>query len=175
MEEIEIFSFFASSRSNGKIDATEKGVANGVATLGGDGKVPSAQLPSYVDDVVEYASLSAFPVTGESGKIYVALDTNLTYRWSGSAYVEISPSLALGETDSTAYRGDKGKVAYDHAVAKGSAFASGFYKITTNAEGHVTAVSAVQKSDITALGICGEEVATIAETQEIIDAWEVSA
>lgn len=160
---------------SGKIDATEKGVANGVATLGGDGKVPSAQLPSYVDDVVEYASLSAFPVTGESGKIYVALDTNLTYRWSGSAYVEISPSLALGETESTAYRGDRGKVAYDHAVLKGSAFASGFYKITTNAEGHVTAVSAVTKSDITALGICGEEVATTVETQAIIDEWEVSA
>ena len=160
---------------SGKIDATEKGVANGVATLGGDGKVPSAQLPSYVDDVVEYASLSAFPETGESGKIYVALDTNLTYRWSGSAYVEISPSLALGETESTAYRGDRGKVAYDHAVLKGSAFVSGFYKITTNAEGHVTAVSEVTKNDIIALGICGEEVATTAETQAIIDAWEVSA
>ena len=160
---------------SGKIDATEKGSANGVATLGGDGKVPSAQLPSYVDDVVEYATLSTFPVTGESGKIYVALDTNKTYRWSGSAYVEISASLALGETDATAYRGDRGKIAYDHAVLKGSAFASGFYKITTNAEGHVTAVSAVEKNDITALGICGEEVATTAETQEIIDAWEVSA
>lgn len=77
---------------SGKIDSTEKGVANGVATLGGDGKVPSSQLPSYVDDVVEYASLSAFPATGESGKIYVALDTNKTYRWSGSAYIEISSS-----------------------------------------------------------------------------------
>ena len=54
-----------------------------------DGKVPSSQLPSYVDDVVEYASLSAFPETGESGKIYVALDTNKTYRWSGSAYVMV--------------------------------------------------------------------------------------
>ena len=77
--------------------------------------VPSAQLPSYVDDVLEYASLSVFPVTGESGKIYVALDTNKTYRWSGSAYTEISESLALGETSSTAYRGDRGKAAYDHS------------------------------------------------------------
>ena len=91
------------------IPTTEKGSANGVATLGGDGKVPSSQLPSYVDDVLEFNNKSSFPTTGESGKIYVAKDTNLTYRWSGSAYVEISPSLALGETSSTAYPGDKGK------------------------------------------------------------------
>ena len=85
------------------------GTANGIATLGSDGKVPAAQLPSYVDDVIEAASFVDFPSEGESGKIYVALDTNLTYRWSGSAYVEISASLALGETASTAYAGDKGK------------------------------------------------------------------
>lgn len=91
------------------IPTTEKGSANGVASLGGDGKVPSSQLPSYVDDVLEFNNKSSFPSTGESGKIYVAKDTNLTYRWSGSAYVEISPSLALGETSSTAYPGDKGK------------------------------------------------------------------
>ena len=65
--------------------------------------------------MLEYASQSAFPATGESGKIYVALDTNRTYRWSGSAYVEISESLALGETSATAYRGDRGKTAYDHS------------------------------------------------------------
>lgn len=99
----------------GAIPVTEKGSAGGVAELDSNGMVPSAQLPSYVDDVLEYASLSVFPVTGESGKIYVALDTNRTYRWSGSAYVEISESLALGETSSTAYRGDRGKTAYDHS------------------------------------------------------------
>lgn len=92
-----------------------KGANNGLAELDGAGKVPSSQLPSYVDDVVEYATLSAFPVTGESGKIYLAQDTNLTYRWGGSSYVEISPSLALGETSSSAYRGDRGKTAYDHS------------------------------------------------------------
>ena len=92
-----------------------KGANNGVAELDSSGKVPSSQLPSYVDDVVDYATLSAFPVTGESGKIYIALDTNLTYRWSGSVYVEISPSLALGETSASAYRGDRGKIAYDHS------------------------------------------------------------
>lgn len=80
-----------------------------------DGKVPASQLPSYVDDVLEYADFAALPGTGESGKIYVTLDTNLTYRWSGSAYVEISASLALGETSATAYRGDRGKTAYDHS------------------------------------------------------------
>ena len=78
-----------------------------------DGKVPAAQLPSFVDDVLEYASTSAFPATGETGKIYVALDTNKTYRWGGSDYVEISESLALGETSSTAYAGDKGKANAD--------------------------------------------------------------
>lgn len=78
-----------------------------------DGKVPSCQLPSYVDDVLEYASTAAFPVTGENGKIYIATDTNKTYRWGGSAYVEISESLALGETASTAYAGNKGKANAD--------------------------------------------------------------
>lgn len=53
------------------------------------GKVPASQLPSYVDDVLEFADLASFPTTGETGIIYVALDTNFTYRWSGSAYVQI--------------------------------------------------------------------------------------
>lgn len=91
-----------------KIPLSQKGQANGVASLDGSGKVPSAQLPSYVDDVLEYANVSAFPETGEDGKIYVAEDTNITYRWSGTVYVEISKSLALGETSSTAYAGNKG-------------------------------------------------------------------
>lgn len=99
----------------GAIPATEKGQPNGVATLGSDGKVPASQLPSFVDDVQEYPARENFPETGQDGIIYVAEDTNLTYRWSGSAYVEISPSLALGETASTAYRGDRGKTAYDHS------------------------------------------------------------
>ena len=73
-------------------------------------------MPSYVDDVIE-GTLSTFPATGETGKIYVDTTTNKTYRWSGSAFVEISASLALGETSSTAYRGDRGKIAYDHSQA----------------------------------------------------------
>lgn len=117
------------------------------------GTIPSENLPSYVDDVVEVENYDALPETGEAGKIYVDLQTNKTYRWGGSTYVEISVSLALGETSSTAFRGDYGKAAYDHAQAKGSEFASGLYKITTNAEGHVTGAVAVTKEDITSLGI----------------------
>lgn len=79
------------------------------ANLSDNGKVPANQLPSYVDDVLEYGTLSTFPVTGETDKIYVAQDTNLTYRWSGTRYVEISQSIALGETSTTAYPGNKGK------------------------------------------------------------------
>ena len=79
------------------------------------GKIPEANLPSYVDDVLEYNSKSNFPKSGETGKIYVDISTNLTYRWGGSAYVEISPSLALGETSGTAYRGDYGAIAYAHS------------------------------------------------------------
>ena len=81
----------------GKLDATEKGAANGLAPLGADSKIASTYLPSYVDDVVEAANFAALPETGEAGKIYVTLDTNKTYRWSGSAYVEISASP--GSTD----------------------------------------------------------------------------
>ena len=118
--------------NDAQVKRSEMGVAGGVATLGTDGKVPSAQLPSYVDDVLEYTNKAGFPTTGETGKIYVAKDTNLTYRWGGSSYVEISVSLALGETSSTAYAGDKGK-----ALAT---------RLTT-AEGNITS----NDSDITAL------------------------
>ena len=109
------------------------------------GTIPQANLPSYVDDVLEYNGKSNFPDTGEAGKIYVDTSTNKTYRWGGSSYVEISASLALGTTSSTAFRGDYGNTAYQHAAAKGSAFASGLYKITTNSQGHVTAATAVTK------------------------------
>lgn len=90
-----------------------KGQPGGLAELDSTGKVPAAQLPSYVDDVLEYSTKAQFPQTGETGKIYVAKDTNLTYRWTGTQYLEISQSLALGETSSTAYSGDKGKANRD--------------------------------------------------------------
>ena len=108
------------------IPTSQKGANSGVAELDANGKVPSSQLPSYVDDVIEgYKSGADFfedsahtaskKITGETSKIYVDLSTNVTYRWSGTAYVEISASLALGETEATAYRGDRGKIAYDHS------------------------------------------------------------
>lgn len=103
------------SELNSKVQQfiNSKGAPNGLASLNESGIIPSAQLPSYVDDVIEVDTFSNLPGTGESGKIYIVQDTNLTYRWSGTAYVEISQSLALGETSSTAYAGDKGKATTD--------------------------------------------------------------
>jgi phage-related tail fiber protein len=84
--------------STSRIASSEKGAANGVATLDATGLVPSSQLPSYVDDVLEYANLAALPGTGVSAKIYVTLDNNKIYRWSGSAYIEISPVAGNSDT-----------------------------------------------------------------------------
>lgn len=91
-----------------KIPVNEKGKANGVATLDANGLVPSSQLPSYVDDVIEgYFYNSKFykesahttVISGEQGKIYVSLDTNIEYRWSGSAWVNISNPLDIATTE----------------------------------------------------------------------------
>lgn len=102
----------------GAIPMTQKGTADGVASLDSSGKVPASQLPGFVDDVREFDNREAFPGTGEDGVIYIANDTNQTYRWGGSDYVPIGSDLALGETSSTAYPGDKGKMAYDHSQVK---------------------------------------------------------
>ena len=113
------------------IAATEKGANSGVATLDATGKVPSSQLPSFVDDVIEayykaadgkfYATYSegtySDEITGEGGKIYTDLLTNKTYRWGGSAYTEIAAGLALGETQGTAYEGSKGKQVADNLAS----------------------------------------------------------
>ena len=110
--------------NDAQVKRSELGVANGVATLDSTGKVPSGQLPSYVDDVIEgYLYNGVFykdtsyttSIVGESGKIYIDLPTNKTYRWTGSVYGVISETIALGELPSTAYRGDRGKIAYDHS------------------------------------------------------------
>ena len=111
---------------NGKVPVKQLpvGSPHGLAELDEAGKVPASQLPGYVDDVVEgYYHEGAFytdlghqsQITPESGKIYVDVETNITYRWSGTVYVAIGSDLALGETSSTAYRGDRGKAAYDHS------------------------------------------------------------
>lgn len=103
------------SELNSKVQQfiNSKGAPNGLASLNESGVIPSTQLPSYVDDVVEVAAFSNLPSKGESGKIYIVTSTNIQYRWSGTAYVEISKSIALGETSSTAYPGDKGKATTD--------------------------------------------------------------
>jgi hypothetical protein len=59
------------------------------------GIIDPARLPSYVDDVLEYANFAAFPTIGEAHKIYVALDTNKIYRWSGSAYIQINADQTI--------------------------------------------------------------------------------
>ena len=85
------------------------------------GLIPASQLPSYVDDVLNFPDLASFPFVGEDGKIYIAEDVNKTYRWGGSSYVEIGGGgVALGESSSTAYRGDRGKIAYDHSLSQGN-------------------------------------------------------
>lgn len=163
---------------SGKANSSHKHGAGDITSVNASaitGVIAAANLPSFVDDILDgyYGSDGIFyqhydaktkkysdAYTGETGKIYVDLNTNKTYRWSGSKYVVVSETIALGETSSTAYRGDRGAVAYNHAAAHGSAFANGLYKITTNAQGHVTAATAVQKSDITALGIPAQDTNT---------------
>ena len=117
----------AGESAGGAIPAAQKGAPGGLAELDGSGHVPSSQLPSYVDDVVDgYYHGGAFysdlehehQISPETGKIYVDVQSNITYRWSGSVYVAIGSDLALGETSSTAYRGDRGKAAYDHSQIK---------------------------------------------------------
>ena len=120
------------TQSIGAIPTTEKGANNGVAELDATGKVPSTQLPSFVDDVVEVANYQALPATGESGKIYVTLDTNRTYRWGGTAYVEISESLAIGETATTAFAGNRGKALEDAVAGLATVATSGSYNDLTD-------------------------------------------
>jgi hypothetical protein len=132
--------------------ASEKGTAGGVATLDANGLVPSSQLPSYVDDVIEAANFAALPAEGEGGKIYVTLDDNKTYRWGGSAYAEISASIALGETAGTAYEGSKGKAlkdAYDTHAADTDIHITANERIAWNAK-YDKPADGIAKSDLAA-------------------------
>jgi len=144
----------------GAVDVALVGAADGVAELDSGGLVPSSQLPSYVDDVIEAANFAALPGTGETGKIYVTLDNNLTFRWSGSAYVEISASLALGETSSTAYRGDRGKTAFDHSQV-----------VTGNPHGTTAADVGAQAADADLTTIAGLTPTTDSFMQAKAGAW----
>ena len=152
----------------GKIGTAEKGASGGVAELDQTGKVPSSQLPSYVDDVVEYDSLSEFPATGEAGKIYVAKDTNKTYRWGGSDYVEISESLALGETSTTAYRGDRGKTAYDDSQTNKTNIGT-MSSLTTTEKGTlvgaINEVNSGKVDKVTGKGLSTEDYTTAEKTK----------
>lgn len=111
--------FSLASHTHDYIPLSQKGTANGVASLDANGLIISAQLPSYIDDIIEVSSYSNLPAVGSSGKIYVTTNDNITYRWTGTTYVEISKSIALGETSSTAYRGDLGAIAYAHSQIAG--------------------------------------------------------
>ena len=135
------------------IPATEKGAANGVAALGSDGKVPASQLPSYVDDVLEFADLASFPATGVTEKIYVALDTNKIYRWSGSVYIEISPTAGNADTAT--------KLATARNISLGGDL-SGSASFDGSAD--ITITATIQANSV-ALGTdtTGNYVATIAE------------
>lgn len=140
-------------------NAASKGAANGYASLDSGGKVPSSQLPSYVDDVLEFANLAAFPGTGEVDKIYVAIDTNKTYRWGGSSYVEISASP--GSTDAVP-EGSTNKY-YTDARARAAISATGslaynsstgvlsFTDAVTSVAGRTGAVT-LSNTDISGLG-----------------------
>ena len=121
-------SYLTASRI-GYIPSSEKGAHSGVAELDSTGKVPSSQLPSYIDDVIDgyyndtdgkfYEDSShTTEIVGESGKIYISVDTDIQYRWTGTAFAALGGALQLGETSSTAYRGDRGKIAYDHSQIK---------------------------------------------------------
>lgn len=151
-----------------KINTSSVGAANGIASLGSDGKVPAAQLPSYVDDVVEGTNFAAFPATGETSKIYVAIDTNRIYRWSGSAYLEVSPSAGNADTatklatartisatgDATGSMSFDGSANASIALSLASITDAGsgaFKKFTVNSKGLVTGTTAVIQSDITSL------------------------
>lgn len=153
--------------STARIASSEKGAANGVATLDSSGLIPTSQLPSYVDDVLEFADLAALPGTGESGKIYVTLDTNKIYRWSGSVYVDLSPlagnaatATSLATARTIAATGDiawsvtfdgSGNVTSAAVLADTGVVAGTYPKVTVNSKGLITAGEALVAADIPTL------------------------
>lgn len=130
----------------------QKAVANGLATLDGSGKVPSAQLPSYVDDVVEYNALASFPATGEAGKIYVDTSTNLSYRWSGSQYSKITD----GGVDSVNDR--KGAVTLSKSDV-------GLSNVDNTADANKTVASAVTLTQVLPVNLGGTGANTASQAR----------
>lgn len=155
--------------NDAQVKRSEMGVASGVATLDTTGKVPASQLPSYVDDVLEYTSLAGFPTTGQSGIIYVDLATNKTYRWGGTDYVEISASLALGETSSTAYAGDKGKANADAITALQTRVGNVESKNSTQDTAIQTAQGAAEAAQTTATQAKNAAATNAGAIEDIVD------
>lgn len=131
------------------------------ATLGDDNKIPAAQLPSFVDDVIEASSITSFPEEGETGKIYVALDTNKTYRWGGSTYVVVGSDLAIGETTGTAYDGKKGKDLADKVAALPTVFAPADAQKNVQSDWNATEGDAFIKNKPTSLPANGGNAETV--------------
>lgn len=153
--------------STARIAVSEKGQANGVATLGADGLVPSTQLPSYVDDVLEFADFASLPVTGEASKIYVTLDDNQTYRWGGTVYVHIPAGVGMADEAvklavqrNIAVTGDASwNVNFDGTanvtaaltLADSGVVAGEYTKVTVDSKGRVTVGAALVQADIPTL------------------------
>ena len=137
---------------NGKISTTAKGTSNGVAELDNNGKVPSSQLPSFVDDVMEgyyktdsdrFYEESTFTTLIEpvAGKSWVDIPANKSYRWTGSVYVRVDEGVQIGETADTAYAGNKGKANADAITAiKDGVSIDSFSDVETALAGKVDAV-----------------------------------
>ena len=150
------------------IPASQKGATSGVATLDSTGKIPASQLPSFVDDVLEFANLAGFPASGETGKIYLALDTGSIYRWSGSTYIQINTGVGSSDTATklTTARtiGMTGDVTWTSGAFDGTANVTGtatltnsgvtagsYAKVTVDAKGRVTAGGSLAASDVPSL------------------------
>lgn len=146
--------------ANNAIPKSLMGAASGVATLDSNGKVLASQLPEDFATIKEYPTRDNFPAIGEENVIYVAEDTNISYRWAGSSYVISSSNLALGETSSTAYAGDKGKKNADNISALTTRLTSDETNITTNTQNITNLTN--NKLDKSAIGInASNEVNTI--------------
>lgn len=142
----------------GAIPESKVGTPEGVVPLGSNGLIAAQYIPGGLDEIKEYDNREAFPPAGEDNIYYLAKDSNLLYRWSGSDYVPVNPSLALGETSATAYRGDHGLVAYNHSLVT-----NGNPHGTTAAQ--VGAIPATEKS--TANGVATlDESGKLASTQK---------
>lgn len=125
--------------------SANKNQNNGYAGLDGSGKVASAQLPSYVDDVLESANSAALPVTGETGKIYITLDNNKVYRWSGSTYVEIVATP--GSTDSVTEGSTN--LYYTDTRARSAVSATSASGVSYNSSTGVFSLSSIPNSSLT--------------------------